>query len=400
MGLDLANAVRTASAVRFDVALQPPGGPLHKVFPPTYPSPKEAGRSDMRPLYATEMRLIDGEQVTAALLDSVPSQANRLELALLDARRAGRVHLPLIEVSIDGYGTITDLDAPHRVYDAILIDSLLQGQPFLKSPIGSQLGAASASNATALFTYSPTALIFGAWNSHAGQHVGMARFPRALTSEIIAWPVIPGVKTASRIDPLGITKSAGDGMYETEDGRWTFDPERARKEKNKPVAARPSRVGHGNVAPSLDREIGGISILHARQTAVLTLVQLRHLHFPDSDGAIREERDVAARTVLAALALVALLEQWDGGYQLRSGCLLQPLSRPTWNLCGRTANDDVAFDLDTAGARALLQKAMQEAARHNLTWAKDPVRLVASAELRELVRRNTALLGAGEPDEE
>ena len=45
-----------------------------KVFPPTY----EGGK------YATEDRFIGGTRVPCVLLDSVPSQANRMELALLN----------------------------------------------------------------------------------------------------------------------------------------------------------------------------------------------------------------------------------------------------------------------------------------------------------------------------
>lgn len=50
-----------------------------KVFPPTY----EGGK------YATEDRNIDGKTVPCVLLDSVPSQANRMELALHEAVEGG-----------------------------------------------------------------------------------------------------------------------------------------------------------------------------------------------------------------------------------------------------------------------------------------------------------------------
>ena len=166
MSLDLPQAVHFASAIRFELALQPPGGSTQKIFPPTYPAPRNGGR-EVHAEYATEQRLIGGEQADVALLDSIPSQANRLEQALLTAHKARDLPLPVVQVDIDGYGTITDLDAPHRVYDAILIDSLLDGQPFLKSLVGSQLAAATTGNATALFRYAPTTLIFGAWNTHS-----------------------------------------------------------------------------------------------------------------------------------------------------------------------------------------------------------------------------------------
>jgi len=64
-----------AAAFRRIVRLQPAGGPGAKVFPPTY----EGGK------YVTEKRRINGEIVDCVLLDSVQSQANRMELALKEA---------------------------------------------------------------------------------------------------------------------------------------------------------------------------------------------------------------------------------------------------------------------------------------------------------------------------
>ena len=57
-----------------------------KVFPPTY----EGGK------YATEERNINGEKVPCVLLDSVPSQANRMELALQEAVDGGLIELPVV----------------------------------------------------------------------------------------------------------------------------------------------------------------------------------------------------------------------------------------------------------------------------------------------------------------
>ena len=78
----------TAAAFRCVTDYQPAGGPGDKVFPPTY----EGGR------YATEERVDPGtgEVRQCVLLDSVQSQANRMELALLESHRAGKVELPLL----------------------------------------------------------------------------------------------------------------------------------------------------------------------------------------------------------------------------------------------------------------------------------------------------------------
>src|SRR5262245_26462123 len=100
------------NALRVVTHLEPVGGPGDKVFPATYEGAK----------YATERRRIDGQEVEAVLLDSVQSQANRMEAALLEAVRRGDCELPVLEVTIPrsrGDSVVTSLDAPHRVFDAI-----------------------------------------------------------------------------------------------------------------------------------------------------------------------------------------------------------------------------------------------------------------------------------------
>src|SRR5690242_3430991 len=79
-----------AAAFRCRRRLQPGGGEGDKVFPPTF-----AGA-----VYAIERRHVRGraEPVQSVLLDSVQSQANRMELALQDAVDAGRIKIPLLVV--------------------------------------------------------------------------------------------------------------------------------------------------------------------------------------------------------------------------------------------------------------------------------------------------------------
>src|SRR5438445_6543099 len=108
------------SALRAVTRLTPAGGAGDKIFPPTYAS---EGRN-AKPCYHEETRLIDGQEVKVVVLDSVQSQANRLEEALLKAFDAGQCTLPLLSVTIPNHGRITALDAPHRVSDAIFRDSL------------------------------------------------------------------------------------------------------------------------------------------------------------------------------------------------------------------------------------------------------------------------------------
>ncbi len=74
----------SAAAFRCRRRLQPAGGEGDKVFPPTF-----AGA-----VYAIEQRRVPGRDapVICVLLDSVQSQANRMELALQDAIDGGRIH--------------------------------------------------------------------------------------------------------------------------------------------------------------------------------------------------------------------------------------------------------------------------------------------------------------------
>ena len=189
----LARAVAQDAALRRRQVLQPVGGKGDKIFPPTYPPSDEAKRANRNapPRHVYERRRLNGREAWCVLVDSVQSQANRLEEALLAAVREKAIALPYVTVDfmkaqLAGITEITSLDAPHRVYDAILRDSLLGKEPFMKSELGLRLAEAKAHDATALLEASPTALLFGAWHS-TGEGGGLgAKFPRCLVSEIVA----------------------------------------------------------------------------------------------------------------------------------------------------------------------------------------------------------------------
>ncbi len=251
---DLTNAVKQGAALRCRTRIQPAGGEGDKVCPPTYLGAK----------YATEERTVttDGkpERVPCVLLDSVQSQANRMEEALQSAVDAGDIRLPVVEVDftgvelIDPVGKITSLQAPHRIADAILRDSLHDGVPFRSSEIGKQIDAVSNRNATPLLELCPTALVFGVWDS-TGPKGGLgAKFARALVAEIVGFNVANGAKTGSRIDPLAIRASAK--IFIEKDGSW-----RLAKEKEKKTVS-PSEKNHRNIPPTIDENNGVVPISH------------------------------------------------------------------------------------------------------------------------------------------
>ena len=200
------------AAIREVTKLQPAGGAGDKVFPPTY-----SGGA-----YAEEQRIVNGTSVKTVLLDSAQSMANRFEDALLEARRAGRLSMPMFEMKVAGH-EVNSLTAPHRVHDAIFRDSLWDGKPFRQSANGLRLVSARAWNATAFYEYAPTVLLLGTWDSQSGAGVNTAKIARALVSEIVAFEVERGVRTSSRIDPLGIRLMRDVIELTDEDGaRWKF----------------------------------------------------------------------------------------------------------------------------------------------------------------------------------
>ncbi|HMO25991.1 MAG TPA: type I-U CRISPR-associated RAMP protein Csb1/Cas7u [Tepidisphaeraceae bacterium] len=484
-----------AVAIRCRTQLQPAAGPGTKVFPPTH-----AGG-----VYATEKRRLPdrAEPVDCVLLDSVQSQANRIEDALQEAVDRGLIKIPMLVVEfgdqIEDVQRVTSLQAPHRAADAILRDSLVaekvkekaddgtekeieKSVPFRKSEIGDAITNSSIANATGLYRYCPHALVLGIWDS-TGPKGGLgAKFARALVSEIVGIDAVDGVRSRSRIDTLQIGAKSGP-IYRRPDGQWTVDPDEALQEEkrgvptgkailyrrnkqkanvtfepgplfareddtvrkwtyhpklakkvkesvstvtlhlfnrdetydierdlfeadalanNPPKEGKPSAANHGNVTPDIKDEDGsplggGGTVEYAEHTAVLSLPQLRRLRFP-IDGKLDPKIDDAARTVLAALALVGLTLSMERGADLRSRCLLFPETALQFELLA-TPGKPEAFTLKSAQAMDLLNQAVDAATKAGLPWETEPVTLTPSPELIALVKKSQDLAKTGEEGE-
>ncbi|MDD4162426.1 MAG: type I-U CRISPR-associated RAMP protein Csb1/Cas7u [Methanothrix sp.] len=387
-----------AAAMRQRVRMIPAEGPGGKVFPPTH----------VGGIYAWEQRrLPDDKKVNTVLLDSVQSQANRMEQALLQAYLSGKLKLPMIQVdfsdSLPDIGIITTLDAPHRIADAIFRECKLDDARFRDSEVGQAFIGSTTHNATGLFRYCPHALIFGVWDSGNLEGKGGNRFQRAVVSEIVGINAEAGVRTRSRIDPLMRTKNSE--LYQTPDGGWTVFPDQAAKDDKGPkkYGKKLSELNLGNVTPDLvryggDRPIrtkndqirpddvlaGGVTIDYAVQTWVLSLPALRRLSFPVK-GSERSETELnnAARTVLAALALASFCHMQEQGYDLRSRCLLIPENGiPSFELIGNDGQTKT-FDLNAADADELYAQAVAKAKALGLPWQEKVIDLTPEDRLIE-----------------
>lgn len=399
----------SAAAIRIITRLKPAGGSRTKIFPPTH----SGG------LYAWEMRRTGHDElVRTVLLDSVQSQANRMEQALLEAYRSQQLKFPLVETDFSNHfldiGSITTLDASHRIADAIFRDSLRDGNKFPDSDIGQAFVKANIRNATALFQYCPHALIFGVWDS-TGSAGGLGnKFQRAIVSEIIGEGADKGVATSSKIDSVGIKSLAIYKRSGVDD--WTsFESEAERdsngnlvpfkkKKSHKGVA---SEINHSNIPPDFrrfdpedrkplltaDGEVrpgdvlpGGVYLNSALQTTVLSLPALRRLRFPVG-GKEESSTNPAARCVLAALALAAIVHAREQGYDLRSRCLLIPVGKPEFKLL---ANDGTAepFTLNVEEANDIFKQSVDSAKAAGLPWNEEKITLQPEDRLIELIRRS------------
>ncbi|MBX3209802.1 MAG: type I-U CRISPR-associated protein Cas7 [Labilithrix sp.] len=416
---DLTKAVSgNAAAIRTVTRLEPAGGPNDKVFPPTYVKERNAETK-----YAMETRRVDGREVRTVLLDSVASQANRFEEALAEGWRRNELRLPVVQVDfakeagLEDLEQITTLHAPHRIADALLRDSLLDGVPFRQTQVGKDITDAKPTYATAMFKYCPTALVFGVWDS-TGPKGGLgSKFQRCLVSEIVGIDVTAGVKTASRLDPAGIQTKAGPVFKHKDPNQdWTVDPKEAETKGGKPVEFSrttggdgkkgwPSAINHGNIPPSIESESGGVTMSHAVQTTVLTLAGLRRLRFQTSCAGERipnESRDAAetaARTALAALALTAIVYQRENDFDLRSRSILVAMGPLVFEVVGRDGGEPARFSLTKDDAAKLLTDAEAKARQHGLGWDAKPITLVPAPKLAGLIRksREVAATSEGEP---
>jgi CRISPR-associated protein Csb1 len=364
------------------------------VFPPTY----EGGK------YATEKRVDtkSGEIIDCVLLDSVQSQANRMELALLDATEDPEgPKLPLLRVAFVGVPkpiTVTSLEAPHRAADAIFRDSSIeesgQSLAFRMSERGKSLDHADIRNATGLFGLCPSALLFGLWDS-TGPRGGLgAKFQRALVSEFVGYGAVLGRKTASRIDPLQIMKDSAI-VYAAGDNGWTLTESEAKKDsKGKAVKigkdGKPSEINHGNIPPTLAD--GGFTLSRALQTTIISLPTLRRLRFPLPDKTPEQQAvaNLAARTTLAAIGLAGAVLAREQGADLRSRCQLFPTGPFVWELLDQPGADPNRFSLTGTEACILLKDAIAAAKAAGLPW-EGIIDLTPSADLVELVRRSQNL---------
>ena len=372
----LASAVQHVSAITLRANLIPsaalPTDATFFVLPPTY--------ADIGHLASAKR---DDGTHQYILIESTQSWANRLE-ELLDRPEVG-----VGSMSVMAAGRTLSINAlPHRVFDALLRDSEQMGQPFRTTALGRSITEARADNATALLQSAPGTLLFGAWDSFAGAKMVAAKWPAAMSGQIIGFDALQTQKTGIRIDPMNITKDAVTGFKsKSRTDVWTIDESKALKNAKgeSVIVEKVSEVGHGHILATLTTKGAWVSRIELRSS--LSLTRLRRYHFPVSDK-ITLEADAAARTYLASLGLWLMHTRLMAGLELRAGAELDPTEAKFLLRTPLQADSEIAV---TAGAAsAALAQALASAKNAGFLFA-DATQFTASARLEKLIEVSEAL---------
>jgi len=360
MSSDLSDVLRTAlsddpssnrpAGIEVQLRLLPTGD--LPVMPPSYEDQLEIHE-----------RHLDGRRREAIELDSVGSAANRIEEVLQALERADRYPLPVstttIEPATGGPITISTLEVPHRVFDAwIRLSDAPDGTgKFEDGDRGKELSLAHSGALDPILETSAHDLLFGVWDSHRKGPHGQVRIARSLTTTLIGLDPIEQTRIAARRDPLNLGE----------------DSELPRGVKKL------SEQGLSSIPPQRLR--GGVSITEARYSGFLSFSSLRRLGFAKYDA-------VAVRTMLAALALYAVLLRCASGWDLRAGCALVPAGEPSLVLAAPPGGESGPLALSLAEAEALFRAAVEEVGIEDRS-----VNLKAGKALNDLVDKAIAATG-------
>ena len=279
----------------------------------------------------------DKEEQNVCLIDSVGSQANRMEP--LFKKPPYNALVPQIIVQAGSSKKINLLDAGHRAGDAIVRCTKLQDDTFERA----FKEVLENSNYELLAKASPTSLVFGVWDSRKSQ----ARIPRLIASTIRAFNVRKLTRSAQYFPPMNYTKE--DVFTEAERQKAIGSDKNPLSQRGfveRPVTGSDS---HGGVIAD-----GGI-----RRDATLGLAALRLLRAKGNENAEEKKKQLTLRRYILGLALTVFTAPVDN--YLRQGCMLvndpeNPAKIEEVHRNGQRTR----FDVDHKDALAFAQLAAKE----------------------------------------
>lgn len=354
---------------------------LSHVAVATYAAPEGEKGSNRASYVAQQILDVPGGRRQAVVVDSVQSEANRIEERLAEIFKDPELPYPRISIPFPDGTTLTNWHLTHRSADQILRltdyfddpDRRLKSGPAFISPY---------TDLTYFLQRFPIDVILGTWHSHRGPTV---KLPRLLTATIIGYtPLVVETERnpdnrfnrgVQKTDPLitGQAEVHREAYRPGEEPRGFpeeitgFDFEK-NGEKKGDKDTRLSAAGFGDVPNGV--RPGNIFAFEAvEQRVSLAVAPLWNARFPHPNGRRDPARDAAGRAVLFALALIAFRAALEIDGMLRSGCLLTPVPKKTRILGVCRAGTDTGIDL--APMDVLLTdyiNAVQAACEHGFTF--------------------------------
>jgi CRISPR-associated protein Csb1 len=270
------------------------------VFPPSYAPPaktkefdgkgeKKDKKKEKDSVYNIDVLDQWDPSKNVCVLDSIPSQANRMEPIFSAPPYAGLIPQYRVKFN-DGLPIASITQLGHRIADAAFRGTTL------RPTIVAAFRAYKQGDASQLAQIAPTSLVFGAWDSRGtGEKV-----PRLINSIIRAFNVTQLKRSAQYSPPI---KYDQEGLI--------------------PDGLEGDPAEHGLADVPSPHTIGGIQIRgDIRRDFSLNLELLRRLKASSDDETKKLQRYILS---LALLAFVATQES-----TLRQGCQLLPKEKPKW----------------------------------------------------------------------
>ena len=310
-------------------SLKPVEGDNAVIFPPTY---AKIG-------YNIDTFDQTGEIRNVCVIDSVGSQANRMEPLFKTSPCAGLVPRITVEVRKpplkgqekgDLIEEIDLLEVGHRIADAVVRFS--DGTD--------EIGLAFRSvqkDAAPMAKLAPTSLVFGCWDSRESQ----VKLPRIVRSTIRAYNVYPLSRAAQYFAPVKHYEEAG--------------VEKAQMDKKEGKAKKGSTLGFYD-NPSSKKGVGGVLLDSSSQLIRDTVLSLSALRSLQSES---EESTAKLRRYIFGLSLVAVTAPQSP--LLRMGCelTLDPKAPARWEVVGCDGSRS-PFDLSSEQALDYAKVAAEE----------------------------------------
>lgn len=319
--------------------LKPVGSDV--IFPPTYANPKKGDppvynidrygetvqlgkrftKFDKAHIFMDDTRVELGREHSVCVIDSIPSQANRIEPALgrVTDKAGNAIRLVpkvIIKAMVDGgEQQVNLLEAGHRAADAVVQQSTL------REDITRAIKAYREGDASKIAKLAPTSLVFGMWDSRESG----VKVPRLLNSIIRAYDVLEHRRSSQfnaslDFEAAGVVPGKGD-----------------KKLSEVGMDGAPATFQHGGIEAR-----GGIC-----RDASLNLCTLRDLRGEDDSQTITLQR------YILGLSLVSLT-YYDGKiFNLRQGCQLVAIpEKPMFRTFINADGSETPFDDDVDGVLA------------------------------------------------